>query len=230
MEGEIARAKREIVESGLVWVIAGFGALIIVNLITLALGPDEILQTLNSHAWGVLVSVFVFDSWGTAAGLAGVVILFTPVLFGVPKASRLGLSVFFLIASIGCGIIAIVLWSHFYDSGGPIGAGSSAIDISGQGIILALSVFGLISLWLTKEGKGVAVGEVIPREWRQFFFVAYATLIVSSLYFVIVLEPIYIPTQLYNWRVHEDGFFMAIAATAAYVAATSKRLILRRSS
>jgi len=223
MISEAARARRELVESGLVWVIAGFSILIAVNLITLAVGPGGILQTLNSRSWGVLVSVFVFDSWGTAAGLAGVVILFTPVLFGVPRPQRLRISIFFLSASVGSGIASIVLWSYFYNRGGLIGAGSSSIDIAGQGVIFALSIFGLANLWLTRRGKRSGGPGAVAREWRQFFFVVYVTLIVSSLYFVIALEPIYIPTELYNWRVHEIAFALSISATAVYLATTSKR-------
>jgi len=205
-------------DSGLAWVVVGFALLIALNLITFAWGPSEILTYLNSRPWGVLVSVFVFDSWGTAGGLAGVVVLFAPVLFGVRPSRRFSLSIFFLCASIGCGIVANVTWSHFYSGGGPIGAGSSSIAISGQGIIFALSIFGLIRLGLTKDA---ANGEdILAPEWRQFFLVVYLTLILSTLYFVIVLEPIYIPTLLYNWRVHEIGFFLAMAATAAYLGAS----------
>jgi len=209
--------REDIVESGLVWVIVGFGILISLNLLTLAIGPSGILQNLNSRSWGVLVSVFVFDSWGTAGGLAGVVVLFAPLLFGIPRPKRFRMSIFFLCASIGTGIIANVIWSFFYNRGGLIGSGSSSIAISGQGVIFAISIFGLINLWLTREMDGAKLADVQTREWRQFFLIVYLTLIVSTLYFVIILEPIYIPTELYNWRVHEFGFFIAIAATAVFI-------------
>jgi hypothetical protein len=213
----MAGLRREIVESGLVWVIAGFTVLIALNIITFVSGPAAILENLNERSWGVLVSVFVFDSWGTAAGLAGVVVLFVPVLFGVRRSRRFGLSIFFLCASVACGIVANVIWSYFYNRGGLIGAGSSSIAISGQGIIFAMAIFGLIKL-ARKGGDS----DIAAREWREFFFVVYVTLILSTLYFVIVLEPIYIPTLLYNWRVHEIGFFLAIAATAIFDGISSR--------
>lgn len=222
MSSQTARIRADLVESGLVWVIVGFAILIALNLLTLAIGPSGILQNLNSRSWGALVSVFVFDSWGTVGGLAGVVILFTPVLFGMPRPRRFSLSIFFLCASIGSGILANVLWSYFYNRGGLIGAGSSSIAISGQGIIFALSIFGSINLGVASRKDGAKGADVAAREWRQFFFVVYITLILSTLYFVVVLEPIYIPTALYNWRVHEIGFFIAIAATAVFVGVTSR--------
>ena len=212
----------DLIESGLVWVIVGFIILIALNLLTLAIGPSGILQNLNSRSWGVLVSVFVFDSWGTAGGLAGVVVLFAPLLFGMPRPKRFKTSIFFLCASVRTGIIANVIWSFFYNRGGLIGSGSSSIAISGQGVIFAISIFGLIKLWLTREKDGAKRADIPAREWRQFFSIVYLTLILSTLYFVIILEPIYIPTELYNWRVHEIGFFIAIAASAVFICLNSR--------
>ncbi len=216
--------KRYLIGSGLIWVVAGFSILIGVNLLTLALGTNGILLDLNSRSWGDLVSVFVFDSWGTTGGLAGLVVLFVPVLFGVPASKRPGLSIFFLFGSLASGIMANVLWSSYYKQGGPIGAGSSSIAIGGQGILFALSILGLAGLLLEMGKRETGADDAAAREWRQFFSVVYITLIVSSLYFVIVLEPIYIPTTLYNWRVHQFAFFLAIAmATAFYFGFIQKR-------
>jgi hypothetical protein len=209
-------------ESGLVWVVVGFGALIALNLMTLEIGPSGILQDLNLRPGGVLVSVFVFDSWGTTGGLAGVVVLFVPVLFAIPRARRFSFSIFFLLASIGSGIVANVIWSYFYNPGGAIGAGSSSIAISGQGIIFAMSILGIIKLGLTRKNEGTTRADISAREWRQFYLIVYLTLIVSTLYFVIILEPIYIPTLLYNWRVHEIAFGLAIAATAVFIGISSR--------
>ncbi|MDA4122533.1 MAG: hypothetical protein OK456_05060 [Thaumarchaeota archaeon] len=208
--------KRYLIGSGLVWVVVGFSILIGVNLLTLALGTNAILLDLNSRSWGDLASVFVFDSWGTAGGLAGLVVLFVPVLFGVPASKRPGLSIFFLFGSLVSGIIANVLWSSYYKQGGPIGAGSSSIALGGQGILFALSILGLARLLLETGTRGTGADDVTAREWRQFFSVVYLTLIVSALYFVIILEPIYIPTALYNWRVHQFAFLLAIAMATAF--------------
>ena len=52
---------------------------------------------------------------------------------------------------------------------------------------------------------------------RRFFTVVYATLILSTLYFVAVLQPVFTPSVLYNWRVHEIAFIVGIAATFLYM-------------
>ena len=106
-----SRMREWLLQSGLVWVAAGFAILIALNLITLALGSSRLLADLENNPWGPFVSVFVFDSWGTAGGLAGVVVLFIPLLFGVPSAQRRRLSLFFLTASILIGVAANVLWT-----------------------------------------------------------------------------------------------------------------------
>lgn len=210
MREDLQYIRTNVVRSGLVWVIIVFGLLILINIITLAIGPDRVLSFLEARSWGVVASVFVFDSWGTAGGLAGVIILFVPVLFGVRSQVRLATSIFFILTSVFAGIAANVVWSDVYNPGGIIGAGSSSIALSGQAVIFTMSIFGLAKLLLTK-------GDAATRPVREFFFVAYVTLIVSTLYFVIVLEPIYIPTLLYNWRVHEIAFFLAAGVTALFI-------------
>ena len=201
--------------SGLVWVALGFSILVALNLITLALGPAQVLANLATRPWGAFVSVFVFDSWGTAGGLVGVVVLFTPLLFGVPRAQRARLSAFFLAASVIVGVTANVLWTDLYNDTGFIGSGSSSIAFAAQAIIFTLSIFGLVSL---VRGRSLSY-DPETRAMRQFFTVVYITLILSTLYLVLVLQPIFTPTTLYNWRVHEIGFIMGIGATFLYQAA-----------
>ncbi|MDA4112851.1 MAG: hypothetical protein OK474_02275 [Thaumarchaeota archaeon] len=203
----------ELSESGLIWVIVAFVSLIVLNLITLAMGRSQVLAVLNAHPAGALISPFVFDSWGTIGGLGGIVLLFAPVLFGTPVSQRRALSFFFIAASIGIGEFAVVLWDAFYDTTGLFGSGSSAIAITGQGVIFALSIFGLLRL----AGQDTRRLGPLSSHWWYSFAIIYSTLILTSLWFVLSLEPIFIPTLLYNWRVHEFGFLFGAAATVGYM-------------
>ena len=54
--------------------------------------------------------------------------------------------------------------------------------------------------------------------WWYSFAVIYATLILTTVWFVVFLQSIFVPTQLYNWRVHELAFLLAIGVTAVYEA------------
>ena len=192
--------------------VAGFSILIAFNLVTLALGPTQLLADLQGRPWGPYVSVFVFDSWGTTGGLAGVVTLFTPLIFGVPPAQRKRLCAFFVAASIIIGLGANVLWTDLYDHTGFIGSGSSSVAFAAQAIIFALAIIGLVSLVMGRSRSYDADAIDILR----FFYVVYLTLIVSSLYFVLVLQPIFTPTTLYNWQVHEIAFVTGVAVTFLY--------------
>lgn len=121
---------------------------------------------------------------------------------------------FFLVASIAIGVTANVLWTDLYDNTGFIGSGSSSIAFAAQAIILTLSVVGLISLARDRAQSHDRDMQIV----RQFFLVVYVTLILSTIYFVLVLQPIFTPTLLYNWRVHEIAFLMGVAATFLYQA------------
>jgi hypothetical protein len=208
----IRRYFPELSKSGLSWVIVAFLALIVVNLATFAIGRTEVLDVLNSSPFGALLAPFVYDSWGTIGGLGGVVLLFSPVLFGTPVSQRRSLSVFFVTSSIAIGVFAALLWDAFYDNTGLYGSGSSSIAISAQGVIFALSLLGLVRL-ARQDTRRLGT---LSSHWWYSFAIIYSTLILTSLWFVLSLEPIFIPTLLYNWRVHEFGFLFAVTATAAY--------------
>ncbi|HXQ92167.1 MAG TPA: hypothetical protein VN739_04115, partial [Nitrososphaerales archaeon] len=90
--------------------------------------------------------------------------------------------------------------------------GSSSIDISAQAIIFALSIFALISLRQKSNLEKYA---------RNSFAIIYATMIVTTLWFVLLLEPIFIPSNLYNWRVHEIAFVIGVLITVIYIMSRS---------
>jgi hypothetical protein len=198
--------------SGITLVAAAFVVLVVVNLLTLPFGPDNVILDLNGNPLGPILSIIVFDTPYTLAGLIGLVMLFGPVVFGTPVAQRYRLSVFFIVASFSTGILAGIIWDRYYDFTGIIGAGSSAIAIAGQAIVFALSFFGLLRLWRQDTRK---LGRM-SSYWWYAFAVIYATLISTTILFVVVLQSIFVPTLEYNWRVHQFAFFLAVAATVIY--------------
>jgi len=193
-------------------VIVGFGFLVLLNLSTFFLGPNRVLESLGANSLGIVFAPFVFDSWGTISGLLGVTIFFAPLLLGTPHQQRRSLSLFFLFASVGIGMISALLWNYMFNTSGTIPYGSSSIDISAQSIIFALSIFALIGLRQKSNLEKYA---------RNSFAIIYATMIVTTLWFVLLLEPIFIPSNLYNWRVHEIAFVIGVLITVIYIMSRS---------
>jgi hypothetical protein len=189
-------------------VIVGFVFLVAVNLSTFLHGPSRILESLRANSLGIVFTPFVFDSWGTISGLLGVTIFFAPLFLGTRSQERRSLALFFLFASVGIGIISALLWNYAFNSSGTIPYGSSSIDISAQAIIFTLSVSALVGLRQKSNLEKYA---------RNSFAIIYATLIVTTLWFVLLLEPIFIPSNLYNWKVHETAFIIGVLTTIIYI-------------
>ena len=122
------------------------------------------------------------------------------------------LSIFFVTSSISIGVFAALLWDASYDNTGLYGSGSSSIAISAQGVVFALSFFGILRL-ARQDTRRLGT---LSSHWWYSFAIIYSTLILTSLWFVLSLEPIFVPTLLYNWRVHEFGFLFAVAVTVAF--------------
>lgn len=198
------------------WVVFAYGVIIVLNAATLPIGPDRVLSEINPNPLGTIISLVVYDTPWSLAGLLGLIILFTPVLFGTPVSQRRSTSIFFTFGSIAIGIVAGALWDRFYDNTGLIGAGASGVAIAGQGIIFALAFVGLLRLWRQDTRR---LGRM-SSYWWYAFAVIYATLILTTLWFVVFLQSIFIPTQLYNWRVHEIAFSMSIGVALVFVCAT----------
>ena len=155
---------------------------------------------------------FKFDSPGTLAGLLGSVLLFVPVLMGTPANQRKSVSIFFLVASILIGTGSSLIWDRFY-GGGTLSYGASAIDIAAQAIIFALTCFALISSFFGKPQGALRDSYV-----RNAFRIIYATLIATTLWYILFLQPIFVFTALYNWRVHEIAFLSGVLVTGIYLA------------
>jgi hypothetical protein len=199
----------EFLDSGLGWVVTVFSLMAALNVLTYLAGQQQILRFMEGPGWWSLASVAVFDSWGTVGGLLGVVALFVPFLMAVGRGERKRLSIFFVATSVGCGYAALLIWNLFL-GGGTLGYGASAIPIAAQSVLFGLSVVGVAQLV-----RGAAGGSS-DRFSRAFFPAVYLVLIVSTLALVLVIQPIFIPTELYNWQAHELAFLLGLGATAIY--------------
>ncbi|HYB04363.1 MAG TPA: hypothetical protein VED17_07870, partial [Nitrososphaerales archaeon] len=56
---------------------------------------------------------------------------------------------------------------------------------------------------------------------RNAFRVIYATLVVTTLWFILILQPIFVYTSQYNWRVHEISFLSGVLVTTIFLAILS---------
>ena len=216
----LKRFKGLVFESGLLYVIVCFVTLAVVNAFTILLGPSSILLDLNSHSWGIFLSELIFDSWGTVGGLLGVIVLFTPVLFGIPVSQRVSVSLYFLSASVVVGIGSGVLWNRFYNASGMIPNGASSIAFAGQAIIFTLAIVGLFRLARQNTRR---LGPW-SKYWWNSLAIIYLTLIATTLWFILQLEPIFVPSDQFNWRVHEFCFVLGSIATLVYTLINAKPL------
>jgi hypothetical protein len=209
-EGDLAGYREELRRSGLYGVLAVFAGLIVLNILTFVIGPSQVLGALGNRTLGTFLSAFVFDTWGTVGGLVGVVVFFIPVLYGVQPGIRRRVSEVFLVSGVGIGYVVSAGWNLFYSQNQNPVAGSSAIAMAALGVVFVLSVFGLLRM----RSGGPGVGLVAEERW--YFAGVYLVVVASTLFFVLVLQPIFVPTDLYNWKAHEVAFLLSGCATALY--------------
>ncbi len=209
---DLKRYLPDIRSSGLLWAAAAFVTLSACNALTLIPGRDNAIAEISSNPLGPVLAILIYDTPYTIAGILGLIILFSPVLFGTYVPARRRLSTFFWTASIIIAVVSGLIWDRFYAPPGVIGVGSSAAAIAGQAIVTVLAVFGLLKLWRQDTRK---LGRMSSYWWHAYG-VIYATLILTTIWFVVFLQSIFVPTELYNWRVHEFAFLIAIGATAVY--------------
>jgi hypothetical protein len=203
-------------ESGIPFVVLVYSAIVCFSLFTLSLGPVRVVYALSGFSWGGLLSVFVFDSWGTAFGLLGMIEFYGIVVLATERSRRLEMSLFLLFSTIVMAISAELLWDKFFDTTTFLGrmiiaAGASTVAISGEGAVIVISIVGLANLIksrLWRRERGLSVG----------WIALYSAVIVPNLLFLFYLEPIYVPTTLYNWEAHAIAFVLGVVATALYLA------------
>jgi hypothetical protein len=212
-ENRLTALIRTLIFETYLWIpLLGFLLVAVVNLATLFYGTERLLVSSGNHLLGAVAASFVFDSWGTLAGLVGAVILFAPILLGATSSHRRSIAAFFTIASVAIGIGSSLLWDLLFRNGNALSYGSSAIDIAAQSIIFTLAVYALIKSLIFDGDYG---GDAYIRNSLRIIF---GTLIVTTLWFILFLEPIFVPTDLYNWRVHEIAFICGAAFTVVYLA------------
>lgn len=199
--------------------LVGFTMLAALNLATSLLDANSLVSTFGNYFWGGVVANFVYDSVGTLAGLLGSVLLFAPVLLGAPYIKRKSISIYFLLGSVSVGIASSLIWNRFFANGGTISYGSSAIDIAAQSIIFTMAIWALVRSFV-KKPEGSQTDSYILNSFR----VIYLTLILTTLWFILQLEPIFVATDQFNWRVHEIAFLSGMAVTAFFLLSTGVRL------
>ena len=199
--------------TSLLIVIVGFIFLVVLNLSTFFLGTGQILETLRANSLGIIFAPFVFDSWGTIGGLLGVPILFAPMLLGAKSKERKSLSLYFVSASVAIGVVSILIWNSVFNLDATFPFGASSIDIAAQSIIFTFSIFGLLELVYRNPHS--------DRYIRNSFAIIYVTLIATTLWFILYLEPIFVASSQYNWRAHEIAFVIGVLSTGIYIAIRS---------
>ena len=180
-------------------------------MLTLVLGPSRVLVDYmqGNYPWGILLSFSVFDSWGSIIGLLGVIPLFAPILIGKKNSQKISVSIFFVAASLGLGIVASTVWDFFHESAGStVAYGGSAIAVVALSIIFSESCILLTQDLIVKKR---AYGST-----NSALMIVYLTLILSSLWFILFIQPIFLPSNQYNWQVHEYGFVLGILSTLAF--------------
>ncbi len=197
--------------------ITGFSLLAALNAGTFFVGQKLAFSPVGNSWANQILANFRFDSVGTLAGLFGSALLFVPLLIGAPTDRRKSLSIFFFSASVLVGVSASLIWDHFFGAGS-ISYGSSAIDIAAQAIIFTIACFALIKSFFVNP-RGAWRDTYV----RNAFRVIYATLIATTLWFILFLQPIFTFTSQYNWRVHEIAFLSAALLTSSFLFLLSSR-------
>jgi hypothetical protein len=202
-------SKSKYFDFGLRRVATSFAIIAGLNLVTSLIGPQKLLAELAAYKWGMFTSIIVFDSWGTVGGLLGVVVLFIPLLAAARGDERKELSNFFVGGTVVCGYAAFVVWNVFL-GGGKLGYGASSIPIAAQSVLFCLSIFGLARM---ASENVESSNSWLP---RSFFAMVYFVIISSTLVLVLLLQPIFVPTNAYNWQAHELAFLLGLAVTSIY--------------
>ena len=192
-------------------VVSAFSFLGLVNSLTLVLGTQTIYDSLNSNSYTAFLSFIIYDTPGTIEGLLGVIVIFAVLsLFYfliTGNASRLR-AIAFILTSVIVGVASQVVWNSCCNTSDTFPAGSSAIDFSALACLIVYSLSDSVrTLRLNVDRKS--------QLWLDSRLTALYFILVASIlgFFALSLQPIYLPTSLYNWRVHEFAFVSAAAVS-----------------
>ncbi len=181
---------------------------------TYFLRPSNVLDYVSSKPGGLFAAQFIFDTPGTIGGLLGVVLLLSPILVGTDQKYRVRLSTFFFVGSVSIGLFATFLWNQFYNAkSATIPYGSSSIAIAAQAMDCALALICLIRLGTLDKSRD---SSFLEKYRRYSLAIVDVTLILTTLWYVLILQPIDVPTNLFNWKIHEIAFILGTVAALVY--------------
>ena len=214
---EVGERWTEFKDTGIPIIIVVYCAVIAVSLATLPLGTLKIVYALSSISGGWLLSIFVFDSWGTVGGMLGIVVFYGIVVYGTNRTRRSEMSIFLLASTIAIGIVAGLLYDVFFDNAYYLGVklisdGSSTIPVAGEGAVTALSAVGLGHLLKARNWRLGTRNKTISISLGALFL----SNIVLSLNYVLFLQPAFVLTRGYNWQAHGIAFVLGVVAGMVY--------------
>lgn len=205
--------------SGFFLVCASYAMIVVINVATLTLGRTLILNWLDAETFGIFVSFTVFDSWWTICGIIGLVVFFAMILIGTISSHRLFFSIYFVICSIGLGVVSQELWNKFYNHTGFLPSGSSSIALAGLGIVFTFSFFCVARLCRQNCKR---YGPLSRSMW-YYLLIVYAAIIFSTVWYIMYGQPIFVAVKGYNWRVHEIAFVGGALISFVYGIVNAKR-------
>jgi hypothetical protein len=193
--------------NGLQFVTLTFSGLAIINILTNVIGTQRIYSAFNSHTFTAFLSFVIYDSPGTVAGLFGVVVIFVVLslfyflLTGEGCRNR---AFSFVITAMVTGVASQIVWNSCCNEGGGFPAGSSAIDFAALACLIIYSITDSIRLLRLKADRK-------SRLWMDSKLTALYLLLVAGMLmlYAVYVQPIYLPTIRFNWRVHEYAFLSA---------------------
>ena len=211
-------------ESGLSLVVTTFSVLALLNSLTLLFGTQLVYDSLNHQSYTTFLSFVIYDSPGTIGGLLGVVVIYAVLsLFYfliTGKASRYR-AISFTFSSIIIGVTSQVVWNSCCNTGDTFPAGSSAIDFAALAWLIVVSITDSVRLLRLKVDRRF-------RTWTDSKLTAFYFILVGSMmvFYALYIQPIYLPTIQYNWRVHEFAF---VSATVVSLFMETIRSLTKRS-
>jgi len=214
----IRRGWNAIKNSGFPLIAMVYLVLIGFSIETMELGSVNTVFSLSHYWWGGLASILVFDSWGTAVGLVGILAPYAIVILGVQATDRRAVSMFLLLSSLVSAILADVLWDGFvdneiFDGVKLVASGESTIPLAGEGAVVVFSIVGLLAV-SRLDRRRLNRLKTYGLFWLK---VLYVMMIAEAILYVVFLQPIFTPVQGYNWQAHEFSFLIGIALTSAFV-------------
>lgn len=190
--------------SGISLVIFTFSVLVFLNVLTLGVGTQRVYDVLNMNPQTAFLSFTIYDSPGTIGGLVGVAAIFSVLSFfkflitGQASNSR---AITFVITSLVIGVASQVVWNSCCNTGNTFPAGSSAIDFAALACLVVYSTTDCVRLLKMDADRK-------SRLWADSRLTALYFVLVAAmlLLFALSIQPIYVPTDRFNWRVHEYSF------------------------